>query len=53
MLKTVVRFQNQRKSNKNEKRKTQKKHKKTMPRIRTRKVKTVGSNGDSNKFSTK
>ena len=48
MLKAVVRFQNQGKSNKD-----QKKKKKTMPRIRTRKVKTVGSDGDSNEFSTK
>ena len=47
MLKAVVRFQNQGKSNKDQKKK------KTMPRIRTRKVKTVGSDGDSNEFSTK
>ena len=50
MLKAVVRFQNQGKSNKDQKKKNQKK---TMPRIRTRKVKTVGSDGDSNEFSTK
>ena len=50
MLKAVVRFQNQGKSNKDQKKK---KKKKKMPKIIKTKVKTLGSDGDSNEFSTK